>query len=459
MLLRDTIAAISTPPGTGAIGIVRISGPASEEILKSLFRPEKKTEYFESHRLYYGDIVSPQTGAVLDEVLVSLMRSPHSYTGEDVVEIHCHGGPVILQAVLAESIRAGARPARPGEFTERAFLNNRMDLSQAEAVMDMIMAGTEMSLGLAISHLKGVLSRKIKNLRDAVIDLLALVEASIDFPEEDIDIPREELETGIKEIAGRIRELLSTYEEGRIYREGLNVVITGRANVGKSSLLNRLLGEERAIVTPIPGTTRDFIAEAINIKGIPVRLTDTAGIRRPEDFIEREGIKRVWERLSTADIVLMVFDGSEPLTPDDADIIEGNRGRKIVPVINKTDLPAGISDQSIRERFPGTEPVRISAKYGDGISELKDRIHGCFAQQSENRAVQEAMISNLRHKTALEKAQFILSRAEESIAAGFSLEFIAADLRDVWGVLGEIIGETAGEDVLERIFSTFCIGK
>ncbi|MDI6776792.1 MAG: tRNA uridine-5-carboxymethylaminomethyl(34) synthesis GTPase MnmE [Syntrophales bacterium] len=459
MTLRGTIAAIATPVGVGGLGIIRVSGPRSEEIARLLFKPRRQADNLMTHHLYHGDIISPETGATLDEVLIALMRKPHSYTGEDTLEISCHGGPLILQVVLSEVIRAGARLAEPGEFTRRAFLNNRLDLSQAEAVADMITAKTDRGLEVAVSHLKGELAKKIESLRTSIIDVLAILETSIDFSEEDADSEQNHEPVGrIQAIVDDLHAVLATYEQGKIYRYGINAVITGKPNAGKSSLLNRLLGEKRAIVTPIPGTTRDFIEEFINIEGIPVRLTDTAGIRHPENIIEREGIALVREKLSSADLVIIVLDGSEELTEEDIEIIEENRLRKTVLVINKTDLPHLINIQEVHRLIPDLHPLWISAKYGDGIPALKECIYTLCMKQTDDRQ-STTMITNIRHKMAVEKAAILLSQAKDGIVDGLSPEFPALDIREALDSLGEIVGKMINEEVLDRIFSTFCIGK
>ena len=459
--MEDTIAAIATAPGVGGIGIIRVSGPKSKDIARLLFRSSKKIRDFKTRHLYHGDIVSSETGLVIDEVLISLMTKPHSYTGEDTLEINCHGGPMILQAVLSEVVRAGARVADPGEFTRRAFLNNRLDLSRAEAVFDMITAKTETGLKLAISQFKGDLAGKIGTIHSAIIDLLAMLEASIDFSDEDVEIT-EASETAdiLQSIVHDLQTLVSTYQEGKIYREGISAVITGRTNVGKSSLLNRLLGEKRAIVTPIPGTTRDFIEETVNIKGIPVRLTDTAGIRKPENLVEKEGIDLVREKLSSADIVIAVLDGSEALTSEDIEIVKENQEKKLLLVINKADLPHVLNDGELRQLLPDVIPpsLWISAKYGDGISELIDSIHALMLTRPCDH-LPNHIITNIRHKTAMEKTSALLSRAEESLRRGHSPEFAAFDVREALDSLGEITGKTTNEEVLDRIFLTFCIGK
>jgi len=458
--LEDTIAAIATPPGVGGIGIIRLSGPKAADIARLLFIPSKKADGFKSHQLYHGDIVSPETGAVLDEVLISFMEKPHTYTGEDVIEINCHGGHVILQSVLAEVIKAGARLAEPGEFTRRAFLNNRIDLSQAEAVFDMIMAKTDRGLELAVSHLKGNLSEKIETIRASIIDILALLEISIDFSDEDIELRQpSEIAEAIGAIVDELRKLASTYREGKIYRDGVSAIITGRPNVGKSSLLNRLLGEKRAIVTPIPGTTRDFIEEIISIRGVPVKLTDTAGIREPENIIEKEGIYLVWEKLAQADVVIILLDGSEALTKEDTEIIKRSRVKKFLAVINKADLPHALDERDLSLHIPDIKPpIWISAKYGEGIPALRDAIHEIVFDHIDNCHLTQT-VSNVRHKTAIEKTADLLSKAKESMINGLSPEFSAFDVRQALDCLGEIAGKTVTEEVLDRIFSTFCIGK
>lgn len=458
--MEDTIAAIATPSGTGSIGIIRVSGPRSRDIASLIFRPSNKTEGFNSHRLYHGDIISPDTGRVIDEVLISFMMKPRSYTGEDILEINCHGSAFILQSVLSLVIKAGARLAEPGEFTKRAFLNNRIDLSQAEAVAETIMAKTDRALDLAVSHLKGDLASKIETLRNAIIDILAILETTIDFSDEDVEVGNPpSVARDIEAIIGELTELASTYGQGKIYRDGINAVITGRPNVGKSSLLNRLLGEKRAIVTAMPGTTRDFIEEIIPIKGVPVRLTDTAGIREPQNIIEKEGINLVWEKLSQADVVIVVFDGSESLTKEDDEIIKRCKAKKFLLVINKADLPHVIDEKELASLAPDVmPPIWISAKHGDGIPTLKDAIHG-LALNGADYGHSLNIVSNIRHKIAIEKTRDMLSKARDSILQGLSPEFPAFDIRQALERLGEIAGKTVTEEVLEKIFSTFCIGK
>jgi tRNA modification GTPase len=461
MSLDDTIAAIATPPGVGGIGIIRISGPLAETIALILCRsPKGAILPLKSHYLYHGKLISPATGAILDEALITLMRKPRSYTGEDLLEIQGHGSPLILEAVLTEVIRAGARLAAPGEFTRRAFLNNRIDLTQAEALMGLMTARTGRGLEIAHTQLQGALHRRIEALRQSLTGILAALEAAIDFSEDEGERHHHPADatTQLQNVLDEIREMLSTYQEGRMIREGANAVIIGRPNVGKSSLLNRLLGENRAIVTAIPGTTRDFIEEYIDIRGIAVRLTDTAGLRNPSNIIEKEGIDRVWEKLSTADLIIAVADGSTPLTGEDYDILEKTGYHSIVPVINKADLDHRLSDREMQAWLRDARPLRISAKTGAGIPALKEAIYERLTGEQTEQAA-GVVITHIRHKTALEKTIGHLLQARESLTNAMSFEFVAFDLREALDSLGEIVGVTTSEDVLDRIFATFCIGK
>jgi tRNA modification GTPase len=459
---EDTIAAIATPPGTGGIGIIRVSGGKAEAVARKLFRPSKQFDTFLTHHLYHGDIVAPDSGAILDEVLLALMKKPSSYTGEDTLEIYCHGGHLILQAVLNETIKMGCRPALPGEFTRRAFLSNRLDLSQAEAVSDMIMARTEKGLDIALSQLKGSLSEKIDGLRSRIIAVLAEFESSIDFTEDEISPaingPAKGALTIITDIIRALGDILATYNQGRCIRTGVNVVISGKPNVGKSSLLNALLGEKRAIVTSIPGTTRDFIEEFIDVKGVPVKLTDTAGIREPENIIEREGLKLVREKLYSADLIILLLDGSEILSDDDRNIIAENKDRRILVAINKCDLPPMLDIHELETLIPDVGFLKISAKFAQGLSRLKDAIHEAVAGLNGDIS-SGVMITNIRHKIALEKTVNFLSRARDGCLGNLPLELIAIDIRDSLTSLSEIVRPTTHEDILNEIFATFCIGK
>ena len=460
MTFRDTIAAIATPPGIGGIGLLRISGPDAEGIARRIFRTLPPLATLLSHHLYHGQIVA-QTGDVLDDVLLAFMRAPHSFTGEDTVEINCHGGPLILRSVLAETLRAGARPAEPGEFTKRAFLNNRIDLAQAEAVLDLITAKTQEGLSAAVGGLKGELSERIAALREGTLNALAGIEAAIDFTAEDgLTETSGSGSAEIMSLLDEVRALAAGYRRGRIYREGIGVVIAGRPNVGKSSLLNRLLGQRRAIVTPDPGTTRDFIEELLDIGGIPVRLTDTAGLRIPESAAEKEGIDLVWERLADADIVLMLLDGSAELADEDRRIIAQVRGKTLLPVINKRDLPQRLDAGDLEGLLPEAAPraVRISAKYGEGLDDLKEAIRG-LALGSPQEAAAGPLVSHLRHKAALDRAAEHLSLACDGLQDGLTPELVALDLRGALDALGEITGQTTPDEVLARIFANFCVGK
>jgi len=458
VFFEDTIAAIATAPGTGAIGIVRLSGPAVEEIAHKLFKPRNAAGKFKSHHLYHGDIVSFKTGKIVDEVLMALMRKPRSYTGEDVLEIQCHGGQVILRAILSETVYAGARIAEPGEFTRRAFLNSRMDLCQAEAVIDLINARTEKAVEVALSQLKGGLREKIEASHRLLTDVLADVEASLDFAEDVSDgAEGKRITARLQEIMRDLNALLSSYNEGKAYRQGINAVIVGRSNVGKSSLLNRLWGEKRAIVSSIPGTTRDFIEEYLHIEGIPVKITDTAGIRQTDEPIEQEGIDLVWDRVGKADIILAVFDGSAPLTEDDVAVIDRICDRNVIPIINKIDLPVLLDASALQSRFPERDIVKLSAKYGEGIPGLTNAmVHAALHAPAGD---QDVVLTNIRHKLALESALYFLGQATCGVVNDRTPELVAYDIWDALGGLGEIVGKTTTDDILDRIFSNFCIGK
>ncbi len=455
----DTIAAIATPYGESGIGIVRISGPLSEKVATRLFRPKKKVPRLKSHHLYYGEIVDPESGKPLDEVLVTLMRKPRTYTRDDVLEINCHGGYLVLKGVLEVVLGQGVRLAGPGEFTKRAFLNGRIDLSQAEAVIDVIRAKTAKSLKIANQQLKGDLSEEIEGLRERVVRSLACVEALIDFPEEEIDVDEDEIRGNLEEAERILGELVSSYEEGRIYRDGVSVSIVGKTNVGKSSLLNVLLRENRAIVTPIPGTTRDVIEETVNIHEIPIRLVDTAGIRRASNLIEREGVRLARGKVGESDMVIVVIDGSRSLDTYDREIIDEVREKKKVVAVNKMDLPMMVSREQIKELLPDTEVVEISALRNWGIDMLKESIHCTVTGNGIGRDAGEVVVANARHKMALQGSLECLGRAREGIAGRIAIELVALELRSCLERLGEIRGETTTEEVLDRIFSQFCIGK
>jgi tRNA modification GTPase len=455
----DTIAAIATPYGESGIGIVRISGPLSEKVATRLFRPQKKVPRLKSHHLYYGEIADSESGRPLDEVLVTLMRKPRTYTREDIVEINCHGGFLVLKKVLEVVLAQGVRLAGPGEFTKRAFLNGRIDLSQAEAVIDVIRAKTGKSLSIANQQLKGDLSHEIEGLRERVVRSLASVEALIDFPEEEIDVDEDEIKRDVEEAQRSVGQLIASHEEGKIYRDGVSVSIVGKTNVGKSSLLNVLLREDRAIVSPIPGTTRDVIEETVTINEIPIRLVDMAGIRRAANAIESEGVRLAKGKVGESDMVIVVIDGSRGLDMHDREIIDEVREKKKVVAVNKVDLPMMTAMEQVQELFPKTEVVGISALRNWGIDTLKESIYCTVTGNGVGRDAGEVVVTNARHKMALQRSLETLGRAREGIEGKIPIELVALELRSCLDCLGEIRGETTTEEVLERVFSQFCIGK
>lgn len=456
----ETIAAISTPLGESGIGIIRMSGPLSGAIARKLFKSKKTPFSFVSHHFHYGELIDPGNGNPVDEVLIVLMKAPKTYTKEDMVEIHCHGGYFILQKTLELVLASGARMAQPGEFTKRAFLNGRIDLTRAEAVIDLINARTRESLEIAGQQLRGHFYNEMVSVRENLIECLALLEAHIDFPEEEVDdISFNGMKGNLLNMVQKLEEWISTYEEGRVFREGVLCTITGKTNVGKSSLLNRLLRQERAIVTPVPGTTRDVIEEVLNIHGIPVRLTDTAGLRKSKDSIEQEGVRRAKERVADADLVLLMIDGSRDIDDDDEEIIREIETKKKLVVLNKKDLSMKIPLESMKERFPGHSIVQISALKGEGIEGLKQAIYSGLLYRDTRISPDHLIVANIRHKTALSKIRQNLSDALRGLEEGISIEFIAFEIRAALNNLGELVGETTTEEVLDRIFNQFCIGK
>lgn len=456
MYEHDTICAVSTPPGEGGIGIIRISGRDAIAIASRIFKPRKDRllDSAATHSLHYGHVVDPVTGETVDETLVSMMRAPATYTREDVVEINCHGGMMPLRRTMALLIAAGARQAGPGEFTKRAFLNNRIDLAQAEAVMDIIASKTDLSLRAASEQLSGGLSAEISFLRGQLLSLTASVEAGIDFPEEELktESGKPLVDDMLQAIAG-VDKLLSSYTYGRILRDGFAAAIVGRPNVGKSSLLNALLKQERAIVSEIPGTTRDVLEEYLNISGVPVRIADTAGIRHSHDVVEKEGVRRSLVAIASADIVLVMLDGSQPLTPEDQRVLNEVKAKNVIVVVNKSDLP-----EKIGRLDPSPALVSVSCRTGKGLDGLRAAIADCVTRASVGPR-EHAWAVNQRHQTALEQTKESLQRALESIRSGLSPEFFALDLRGALDSLGLIVGATYTEDILDRIFSEFCIGK
>jgi tRNA modification GTPase len=456
MLGLDTIVAPVTPPGEGGVGIVRLSGPQAVTHLKSTFRSKTKHVEFESHRLYYGQLFTVD-GVRLDEVLAVVMRSPRSYTGEDVVEVHCHGGIQIMRSVLDLFLAAGARMAAPGEFTQRAFLNGRLDLSQAEAVVDVIKARSEKSGQVALDQLEGLLSRKIYAYSDQLKSALALLEAHIDFPDDEVgSLDISSLVDPIRAQVVEMVELANSFDVGRVLREGVSILILGRPNVGKSSLMNALLGESRAIVTPVAGTTRDTLEESLVLAGLPVRLIDAAGVRETDDPIEKEGVRRANSKARSADLILLVVDGSEPLNTNDRLAIDQCQTDKTIVVINKDDQPQRIDFKQL-EQFPHS--VSVSAKQKAGLDFLCNVIAERLGQDSLSAAGEGLVVTEKRHKDALLGAIASLNTFFEGVRLSAPYECLAMDLREGLNSLGLITGETTPDEILDQIFSRFCIGK
>lgn len=453
----DTIVAISTPLGEGGIGIVRFSGSEAIDIVNKVFSSPKGKNLAEarSHSIHYGHIIDPGSGVAVDEVLVSVMRAPHSYTREDTVEINCHGGALTIRRVLELVLKSGARLAMPGEFTQRAFLNGRIDLIQAEAVLDVIRAKSDESARAALIQLGGSLSATIVSVRDEIAGICAQIEACIDFPEDEIDLHTEERIMGnIRRVGDELTRLVRTYEEGRLLRDGLSVAIVGRPNVGKSSLLNALLDRERAIVTEFPGTTRDTIEEYLSIGGLSVKIMDTAGIRACHELPEREGVRRSLMTIQQADLVIALFDGSRDASPEDFEVMERVSGRNTLFVVNKADLPPRL-DTGV---FTGKGVVRISARTGEGIERLRSEIIGrTLTGGVESR--EGSLVTNLRHKVLIDASLCALEASLSTLRRGEPLEITSVNLRSALDSLGEIVGAVTTDDILNRIFRDFCIGK
>ena len=457
---NDTIAAIATPPGQAGIGIIRISGPLSIEIAEKTFRPKNPIQGLDSHHLYLGSFLDPSSGDMVDEVLLSFMKAPHSYTREDIVEINSHSGHLLLSRVLQIILDQGARLARPGEFTLRAFLNGRIDLTQAEAVIDLINAKSDRGLHLASRQIKGTFRNEIEGLRQKAIDCLAHAEVAIDFPDEEREIiSRKTTSKRIaKELVKPIEDLIKTQATKRLWVDGINTVIVGRVNAGKSSLLNRLLNEQRAIVTAIPGTTRDIVESTITIEGLPLRLMDTAGLRHGKNEAERIGIHFTEQKMAVADFLIVVIDQSRPLNPDDHRIIAQSRGKNVLIVINKIDLPSKLSKEAEQCAFSGFPIARISALTGQGLDQLRKRISGCLLKGDIDVTASDSA-PNMRHRQALMDAATFFKSAAQNAKIDAPMEIVAFELKSGLDALGKIIGKTPTEDVLDSIFSQFCLGK
>lgn len=459
--MSDTIAAISTSVGEAGIGIVRMSGKDAIHIGDKIFRGKKvkSLKDVENRKLTYGHIVDPETGQVVDEVLIACMKEPYTYTRENMVEIYCHGGIIAVKKVLELTLKNGARLAEPGEFTKRAFLNGRLDLAQAEAVIDVIRAKTDKSLEVSINQLEGSISSRVKDIMDILLQMLAHINAAIDFSEEDMeDIDYEDLEAKAIQVKEQIEKLLNTADRGKILREGLNTVILGKPNVGKSSLLNAILRENRAIVTNVPGTTRDIIEEYVNIDGIPLKIVDTAGIRETDNLVEKIGVDRAREMVDKADLIIAVFDISKPLTDEDREIIELIKDKDVIVLLNKVDLPKEFDEDLIEAKLPGKKIIKTSMKNKLGIEKLEEEIKNMF-YSGQLDMESDVMITNVRHKNQLVKALKNIEDSLEAIRLNLSIDCIEVDVKACWENLGEISGDTVSEDIIDKIFSEFCIGK
>lgn len=459
MFIDDTIAAIATAPGEGGIGIIRISGEKSLQVANDIFKSVsgKKIEEYNTRTLIYGHILDGEK--TIDEVLVAYMKGPNSYTTEDVIEINCHGGFISVKKILELVLSKDVRLADQGEFTKRAFLNGRIDLAQAEAIIDVINAKTEMAHTVAQSQLEGSLSKKIKDLRFGITEMLAHITVSIDFPDEDVEhITYNTLKEKSLELQKEINKLYDTAESGKILRDGLKTVIVGKPNVGKSSLLNAVLGENRAIVTDIPGTTRDVIEEFVNIKGIPLKIVDTAGIRETEDVVEKIGVEKSKEFFNSADLSIVVLDSSRELEIEDIEILEAVQPNNTIVLLNKTDLDQVIDIEKIKQFVDEKNIITISALQHEGIEKIHDKIEDMVFEGTVRNS-SDLVVTNSRHKDALYKAKQSISDALTAIDSYMPLDFIEVDFKNIWDYLGYINGDTVTEDLLDTIFSNFCIGK
>ena len=455
----DTIAAIATASGNSGIGIIRVSGDEAIEIVDKIFKSvnsDKKLVNVKSHTINYGHIVD--NDKVIDEVLVSVMNGPHSYTGEDVVEINCHGGMIVIRKILEIVLKNGARTAEPGEFTKRAFLNGRMDLSQAEAIMDVINAKNEFALSSSIEQLNGRVSEKIKSLREKIIYNIAFIESALDDPEHiSIDGYSEKLSKILEEVNGELSRLINNFDNGRIVKEGVKTVILGKPNAGKSSLLNLLLGEERAIVTDIEGTTRDTLEESINLNGVFLNLIDTAGIRDSEDVVEQIGVNKAKELAEKSDLVIFVADASKELDENDKEIINLIKDKQAIVLLNKSDLGTIINEKNVSE-FDNKPVITFSAKTGDGLDELENKIRNLF-YEGKVKYNDELYITNARQKESLINAKNSIEEVIKSVENDMPEDFYSIDLMDAYTYLGQIIGESVEDDLVNEIFRKFCMGK
>ena len=456
----DTITSISTPMGEGAIVIVRLSGPQAIEIGDILYKGKKKLSEVETHTINYGHIIDPETNETVEEVMVSVLRAPKTFTREDIIEINCHGGILTINRILELTMTYGARMAEPGEYTKRAFLNGRIDLSQAEAVMDFIRSKTDRASKVAMNQIEGRLSDLIKKQRQSILEILAQVEVNIDYPEYDDveDATTDFLLEQSKRIKEEINQLLETGAQGKIMREGLSTVIVGRPNVGKSSMLNNLIQDNKAIVTEVAGTTRDVLEEYVNVRGVPLRLVDTAGIRDTEDIVEKIGVERSRKALSEADLILFVLNNNEPLTEDDQTLFEVIKNEDVIVIINKTDLEQRLDVSELREMIGDMPLIQTSMLKQEGIDELEIQIKDLFfGGEVQNQDM--TYVSNSRHISLLKQARQSIQDAIDAAESGIPMDMVQIDLTRTWEILGEILGESASDELIDQLFSQFCLGK
>ncbi|MBD6826981.1 tRNA uridine-5-carboxymethylaminomethyl(34) synthesis GTPase MnmE [Staphylococcus aureus] len=456
----DTITSISTPMGEGAIGIVRLSGPQAVEIADKLYKGKHLLNDVPSHTINYGHIIDPESKEVVEEVMVSVLRAPKTFTREDIIEINCHGGILTINRVLELTMTYGARMAEPGEFTKRAFLNGRIDLSQAEAVMDFIRSKTDRASKVAMNQIEGRLSDLIKKQRQSILEILAQVEVNIDYPEYDDveDATTEFLLEQSKEIKQEINRLLDTGAQGKIMREGLSTVIVGKPNVGKSSMLNNLIQDNKAIVTEVAGTTRDVLEEYVNVRGVPLRLVDTAGIRETEDIVEKIGVERSRKALSQADLILFVLNNNEALTQEDYTLYEVVKNEDVIVIVNKMDLEQNIDINEVKDMIGDTPLIQTSMLKQEGIDELEIQIRDLFfGEEVQNQDM--TYVSNSRHISLLKQARQTIQDAIDAAESGVPMDMVQIDLTRTWEILGEIIGETASDELIDQLFSQFCLGK
>ncbi|WP_341514762.1 tRNA uridine-5-carboxymethylaminomethyl(34) synthesis GTPase MnmE [Staphylococcus aureus] len=456
----DTITSISTPMGEGAIGIVRLSGPQAVEIADKLYKGKHLLNDVPSHTINYGHIIDPESKEVVEEVMVSVLRAPKTFTREDIIEINCHGGILTINRVLELTMTYGARMAEPGEFTKRAFLNGRIDLSQAEAVMDFIRSKTDRASKVAMNQIEGRLSDLIKKQRQSILEILAQVEVNIDYPEYDDveDATTEFLLEQSKEIKQEINRLLDTGAQGKIMREGLSTVIVGKPNVGKSSMLNNLIQDNKAIVTEVAGTTRDVLEEYVNVRGVPLRLVDTAGIRETEDIVEKIGVERSRKALSQADLILFVLNNNEALTQEDYTLYEVVKNEDVIVIVNKMDLEQNIDINEVKDMIGDTPLIQTSMLKQEGIDEIEIQIRDLFfGGEVQNQDM--TYVSNSRHISLLKQARQTIQDAIDAAESGVPMDMVQIDLTRTWEILGEIIGETASDELIDQLFSQFCLGK